>query len=320
MLQNAAARTLKACPRCGIPLLGRFGDTDANVASCRCDVSLGDGDAELPDDLILAIHTSQFRDKGVETGAICGAISFAGAAMLFTLFPAAWLVWDTQLPWRFFEPFVVSFILWVIVGSLFGAVMLRVLAVVLSPSRLVMQAAVTGFFIGFALGATIGALCVFIQYVVWQGHPIDDVWFSFDRQLTRSAQVVGLLFALIGCWAGAIVVRSRIDPRLRSTPKSVVGSMADGSGDRFQFGIAKMLFFTGAIAVMIAVPVQIFGRLRSVQRIENYILAYEVMALLIVIMLLPFVVWATFRWPTRYRKLRDSLTRWQQMDHLRSKD
>ncbi|TWU48436.1 hypothetical protein [Rubripirellula reticaptiva] len=326
MTQNAFTESLKACPCCGCPLLDRFAGTDTGVAACHCDVSFNDDDAELSEHLILAIHASQFRDNGVETGAICGAISFAIAAMVFKLLPAVWLVWDTQLPWRYFFPLVVPVAVWTVVGALFGGLVLRVLTAILAPTRLVMQVVVKGFFIGFSLGAVIGALCVFIQYVVWRGRPIDDVWFTYSSQVTRSAEWVGLLFAVIGSWVAAILVRSRLDPRLRSTPKSIVGNVCNArngstnEGDgRFQFGIAKMLFYTGVIAVMIAVPVQILSRLRSFQRIESYLLAYEVMTFLVVIMLLPFVTWATFRWPKLYWQMRDSLARWRRMDHLWSR-
>ncbi|WP_222435771.1 hypothetical protein [Rubripirellula tenax] len=324
MRKKAVCEPLKACPRCGIPLRDGFAKTDTDNAKCTCGAMPSDGDEDLSDPLILAIHTSQFRDNGTATGAICGAAASATVATLFTFLPAAWLVWDIQLAWGYFFQPVAFVILWATTGAMLGAAVMRILTAALAPTWLVMQAAVTGFFVGFSLGATIGAACSYVRYIVWQGQSIHDVWFVYSGEVTLSAEFVGFLFAVVGSWGGAILVRSRLDPRLRRTPNSYIGDAAsarNGSanhhGDRFQFGIAKMLLFTGVIAVMIAAPVQILRRLRLAGKIDNYILAFEVMAVLVVIMLLPFVVWAMFRWPKLYRQMLDSLARWRRIDHLR---
>jgi len=52
---------------------------------------------------------------------------------------------------------------------------------------------------------------------------------------------------------------------------------------RFQFGILRILTLTAAIAVVIAIPVQILARLKKISLLGAYLTAFEVMMVAVVL-------------------------------------
>jgi hypothetical protein len=187
--------------------------------------------------------------------------------------------------------------------------------------------------IGFAIGASLGAACIFFRNVVLGDQSIDIVWFVHSGQVTGSSIWVGSLFAVFGSWAGALLTGPQRTKQQRVASSESAGcsrevlersarsdatrdAAVNASRDRFQFGISGMLFLTATIAVIVAIPVQVLAQLRKISQLADHMIAFEVMIVLFVILILPFVAWATIRGPTVYARLVDALTRWRDLKQI----
>ncbi len=240
-------------------------------------------------------------------------VTYGAASTVLVLLPAAWLNWELQAPWKLLVPPAIVVTAWTLVGTLFGGVSLKVLSAILAPSWLAFEGAVRGMVLGFAIGALLAATCVFFRNAMLGDQSIDIVLLIHSGDLTGPSIWVGSLFAFFGSWAGAIMTGPRLtkQQRLRST-----GSAGcNASRDRFQFGIARLLFLTASIAVIVAIPVQILARLRKIPQLVSHMIAIEVMFFLFAILALPFVAWATIRGPTAYASLVDAMSRWRELKH-----
>ncbi len=78
-----------------------------------------------------------------------------------------------------------------------------------------------------------------------------------------------------------------------------------------------MIALTAAIAVVIAIPTSIHGRLMKLSQLANYFLAIEVMIVLLVLLMLILVMWAVIRGPTVYARLVDAFVRRRGLKHHR---
>jgi hypothetical protein len=278
---------------------------------------------DIPEHLASVLEMHECRDDGAfGAGAMYGALTYGAASTVFTFLPAVWLNWQLQGSWKLLIQPAVVVTVWTVVGTVFGAVALKVLSAVLAPSWTVFQRAVRGMLIGFAIGAVLGAACIFFRHVAMGHLSVDTVWLDRSGQVTGSSISVGSLFAVFGSWAGAILtgpLQTKRQPVVSSGSArcSKRGAQCDGTPsatadmarDRFQFSISRMLFLTAAIAVIVAIPVHILARLREISQLASYMIAFEIMMVLFGILALPFLAWVTLRGPKVYARLTETLTR-----------
>lgn len=320
--------TLMPCPHCGSRCQSPDGRRDGPCVNCGTPVTTPAED--IPEHLVGVLEVHACRDDPVGSGAAWGAITYGAASGVFTLLPAVWLNWQLQGTWKLLVAPTIEVTAWTVGGVIFGATSLKVLSAILAPSQAVFAGAIRGMVVGFAIGAMLGAAAIFFRHVAWGDQSLDYVWLAYCGQVTGSSVLVGSLLAVFASWATAIWVGSRLTKLQRNRPPVRQSSdlldpseRLDATNDsavhlspiRFQFGISRMLFLTAAIAVIIAIPVQILARLREISKLANYMLAFEVMTVLFGILILPFLAWATFRAPTVYARLANALNRWRDLRH-----
>jgi len=280
----------------------------------RCPLTFHDED--IPEHLAAELARHQ-QESGAGLGAICGALGYGIVFLIFTFLPAARLAWDLNGSWGLIIAPAMTLTVGTACGALFGAAVLSALSATIASSSPALQGAKRGFIVGCVCGAAIGAGCVFLQNAVTGGPAIDFAWIVQSSRITGTAITVGSLFAVLGSLAGAIACRP--ETRTASHSTAALGDAGGAvAGNRYQFGILRILTLTAAIAVVIAVPLQILARLKRISQLGAYAIDFFEVLMVAVVLLIPtLVVWAVMRGPLLYARLASAIISWRGLKHHR---
>ncbi|MCO8120656.1 hypothetical protein NHH03_02820 [Stieleria sp. TO1_6] len=264
------------------------------------------------------------RERPIEsyfmTGAVSGSLCYLVPSLIFLCLPEVYLTLRNGGYFYFFP--VNALCLLAFGGACFGVTVFWVLSISVAKLRVTFDGSRTGFYVGYLAGALFGAVVLAIPLLATNRWSFEWVMSLYTREINGSAILCGSLGAVLGSIFGGLLTRPVASAAQTPKPYFVDNTgqwrelilpfsqsdepMRRQSEERFQFSICRILFLTAAIALMFSIPRLIRLQMMAIPALSslaNLDLILAVHSVAVSLLILPYLVWVTFRGPQAFARL-----------------